>query len=51
MHIKVERSLNLKANKKEQVNMIRSSSAEYLTYVVASGENGVELGYEENELD
>ena len=37
-------------NKKEQVDIIRSSAAEYLTYVAAVGENGVELRYEDENI-
>lgn len=37
-------------NKKEQVDIIRSSAAEYLTYVAAAGENGVELRYEDENI-
>lgn len=40
----------MKFNKKEQVNIIRSSAAEYLTYVAAAGENGVELRYEDENI-
>ena len=40
----------MKVNKKEQVNIIRSSAAEYLTYVAAAGENGVELRYEDENI-
>lgn len=37
-------------NKKQQVDIIRSSAAEYLTYVAAAGENGVELRYEDENI-
>ena len=37
-------------NKKEKVDIIRSSAAEYLTYVAAAGENGVELRYEDENI-
>ena len=40
----------MKANKKKKVDIIRSSAAEYLTYVAAAGENGVELRYEDENI-
>jgi len=33
------------AKKKEEVSIIRSSAAEYLTFVAASGQGGVETVY------
>ena len=38
-------------NRKKADKLIRSSAAEYLTYVAAAGENGVELRYEDKELE
>ena len=37
-------------NRKKADKLIRSSAAEYLTYVAAAGENGVELRYEEENI-
>lgn len=37
-------------NRKKEDNLIRSSAAEYLTYVAATGENGVELRYEDENI-
>ena len=37
-------------NKKKEDKLIRSSAAEYLTYVAAAGENGVELRYEDENI-
>ena len=37
-------------NKKKADKLIRSSAAEYLTYVAAAGENGVELRYENENI-
>lgn len=37
-------------NRKKEDKLIRSSAAEYLTYVAAAGENGVELRYEEENI-
>lgn len=37
-------------NRKETDKLIRSSAAEYLTYVAAVGENGVELRYEDENI-
>ena len=37
-------------NKKKADKLIRSSAAEYLTYVAAAGENGVELRYEDENI-
>lgn len=37
-------------NKKNLDKLIRSSAAEYLTYVAAAGENGVELRYEDENI-
>ena len=37
-------------NRKKADKLIRSSAAEYLTYVAAAGENGVELGYEDENI-
>lgn len=37
-------------NRKEADKLIRSSAAEYLTYVAAAGENGVELRYEDENI-
>lgn len=34
-------------NAKKKDALIRSSAAEYLTYAAATGENGVELRYED----
>ena len=34
-----------RANKKTEVSLVRSSAAEYLTFVAASGEGGVETVY------
>ena len=35
---------------KNEKELIRSSAAEYLTYVAATGENGVELRYEDENI-
>ena len=37
-------------NRKKADKLIRSSAAEYLTYVAATGENGVELRYEDENI-
>ena len=37
-------------NRKKADKLIRSSAAEYLTYVAAAGENGVELRYEDENI-
>ena len=37
-------------NRKKEDKLIRSSAAEYLTYVAAVGENGVELRYEDENI-
>lgn len=37
-------------NRKKEDKLIRSSAAEYLTYVAAAGENGVELRYEDENI-
>ena len=37
-------------NRKKEDKLIRSSAAEYLTYVAATGENGVELRYEDENI-
>lgn len=37
-------------NRKKADELIRSSAAEYLTYVAAAGENGVELRYEDENI-
>lgn len=37
-------------NAKKKDELIRSSAAEYLTYVAATGENGVELRYEDENI-
>ena len=37
-------------NRKKVDKLIRSSAAEYLTYVAAAGENGVELRYEDENI-
>ena len=37
-------------NRKKADELIRSSAAEYLTYVAATGENGVELRYEDENI-
>lgn len=37
-------------NGKKVDKLIRSSAAEYLTYVAAAGENGVELRYEDENI-
>ena len=37
-------------NRKKAYKLIRSSAAEYLTYVAAAGENGVELRYEDENI-
>lgn len=37
-------------NAKKKDALIRSSAAEYLTYVAATGENGVELRYEDENI-
>ena len=37
-------------NRKKEYKLIRSSAAEYLTYVAAAGENGVELRYEDENI-
>ena len=37
-------------NAKKKDVLIRSSAAEYLTYVAATGENGVELRYEDENI-
>lgn len=37
-------------NGKKEDKLIRSSAAEYLTYVAATGENGVELRYEDENI-
>jgi hypothetical protein len=37
-------------NRKKADKLIRSSAAEYLTYVAAAGENGVELRYEDENV-
>ena len=37
-------------NIKKEYKLIRSSAAEYLTYVAATGENGVELRYEDENI-
>lgn len=40
----------MKSKKKKNEVTIRSSAAEYLTYVAATGENGVELRYEDENI-
>ena len=37
-------------NRKKADKLIRSSAAEYLTYVATAGENGVELRYEDENI-
>ena len=37
-------------NRKKEDKLIRSSAAEYLTYVAATGENGIELRYEDENI-
>ena len=37
-------------NRKKADKLIRSSAAEYLTYIAAAGENGVELRYEDENI-
>ena len=37
-------------NRKKKDKLIRSSAAEYLTYIAAAGENGVELRYEDENI-
>ena len=37
-------------NRKKEDKLIRSSAAEYLTYIAAAGENGVELRYEDENI-
>lgn len=37
-------------NRKKADKLTRSSTAEYLTYVAAAGENGVEHGYEDENI-
>ncbi len=36
--------------KNKEQNLIRSSAAEYLTYVAATGENGIEIRYEDENI-
>lgn len=40
----------MKSKKKKNEVTIRSSAAEYLTYIAATGENGVELRYEDENI-
>lgn len=42
--------MNKKTKIDKQESLIRSSAAEYLTYVAATGENGVELRYEDENI-
>lgn len=42
--------MNKKSKINKQEDLIRSSAAEYLTYVAATGENGIELRYEDENI-
>ena len=42
---KMSRSLKGKKNTHKEISMVRSSAAEYLTFVAASGSGGIEALY------